>query len=1207
MEVITKSLYLGSREGTTALFSLPTDEHMFTVLKNFSMDTPLFLDAPYNGQSLKQDYNISQKLDTFYPAASSIVSTFPLQNPLYRAMPIRPPRPPAGVYENTAPRKTETAASPSAGTYSGQTKPAIGWPENFPDVVHFMDETATDKPWKLLAAYPDYNAAKNKGDREAAFRLVDALMQTQRAYELIADMARNYPNALIVPIRAHEENSKNFIPSAIASYISAHTLLPIQDDIIQNGIVSRSHKDTWYRFAHRPEFTGTVEPGRDYILIDDVFSHGGSFSELRQFIEKQGGNVVLAAAMTTGGHGQKLAISQQTSLDLERKHGIESVNTFLREINVYGGNYQALTEPEAYAVKRAASLDEARTKIIAAGNEAVRETGYRAIQKNNQTTTPGNGTGTLNDRPPDSVTSHPSTVHQNEPAYAGSPPLLTKEPAMALQTLTAFQKDKILVEYLQRLSAFSDEHQDFIRAYHADFTGIDDYAWLKNVPQFGRLGEQYLQALDDFKKQYPQEPVPSDPVISLANKTPLQFLSESLQLASPESYRPLYNEYFQHLSHGEIKELSPSRLALFKNGHALPLLLDTVDPSNMPIRKAAMYRQANNQGIALQGSLPTPDEVEKQGTGILQTAYDHLSDAINPDYALQNSQPERRAQLEYLETLRAAPQDQREAIHREYTAISLFKKFSGFPQFDDLDNQYRKLIFSYRNDYPYDKPPYYTMKKLTPLSHLPVPSTPLQFLQEAAALHSPEAYHQLYNRHYRGDLPTGKVKLVSPDKAALFITPQELPVIITKNDSKHISHLFTLANHNGIVPITDDGNAVIPSPKEINQNTMGLIQERLGVFNKLLSQTPQERDQTQKTAQDNPATASYVPPTQSTAPEPSNDTGNEPTDHAQGGHAQGGQIPEPHEKNISPEELFINFVNNPFSPGVRVPQFGVWQNSSLKLMEQYSFVKAENNGHTVVLSKRGPNGLPETAKISNTLYDHIIRSANAPANSKELSPEVIKKYEQEVSADVDKTRPNTASNFWHNYRVLARREALNPVDAARIATRIYCDMNYEERAKFDKSIALYEKERKESYNTRIARYYEQAVKDIPITNRTPHDGYALKTILHNDDSIDTKGKSIDKSIRLKIGDQVKLNISIPDFTTFAQLKTIKTDLYLASSSENLNKVILMSRDNSSKYILPRDTFIANMQKIEKRMEKQHAAEEKKQYKKALRESVDFGY
>jgi hypothetical protein len=276
-------------------------------------------------------------------------------------------------------------------------------------------------------------------------------------------------------------------------------------------------------------------------------------------------------------------------------------------------------------------------------------------------------------------------------------------------------------------------------------------------------------------------------------------------------------------------------------------------------------------------------------------------------------------------------------------------------------------------------------------------------------------------------------------------------------------------------------------------------------------------------------------------------------------------------------------------------------------MEGYSFFKTEDSGHMVCLSKPGLAGMPEISKISRTQYDFVLQSAAVPAAARELTAEIIKKYEQAVSADIGKTRPNTAGNFWHNYRVLARKEALNPRDAMNTARRVLSEMPPAERSKFEKSLALYEKQKGRSYNDRILNFYENAVKDIPVRNRGPHDQGSLVTARYNRDTVDTAGKPIDSNVKLKIGDPVKLNLKIQDLVTGLPRRVLKTSLYLASSSESSNKVVVMSSDNSSKYVLSRESFIKAVRKIENRREKREQTAEKKQRRKAAGEALEFGY
>jgi hypothetical protein len=233
--------------------------------------------------------------------------------------------------------------------------------------MHFVDlENFYAKPWKLMEAHPDYEAAKNNEDRAAALRLVHGFLGMPENQAQMRALKQKYPGAIVAPVRAVEAGGKNRIPEALAEYISKHAGFEVDLAIVQSNRVYRTGKDEWHRFAFRPAFDGEVKAGRKYILVDDVFSNGGSFSELRLFIEKKGGKVVQAIALSLGGHGDRIAPEPSILNPLVDKYGNDALSSFLQEVNLYDGNYRSLTNPEAFALRRAASLDDARDRILAA-------------------------------------------------------------------------------------------------------------------------------------------------------------------------------------------------------------------------------------------------------------------------------------------------------------------------------------------------------------------------------------------------------------------------------------------------------------------------------------------------------------------------------------------------------------------------------------------------------------------------------------------------------------------------------------------------------------------------------------------------------------------------------------------------------------------------------------------------------------------------
>jgi predicted amidophosphoribosyltransferase len=256
------------------------------------------------------------------------------------------------------------------------------WDPNFPPVMHFVDlENACAKPWKFIEAHPDYEAAKHNEDRIAAMRLVNDFLKLPENKAQLHILGQKYRGAILVSIHAIEANGKNQIPQMLADYIGKRTGLEVDDSIVQINRVHRTGTNEWHRFAFRPAYDGEVKTGNKYILVDDIFSLGGSFNELRRFIEFRGGKVVQMIALATGRSGHEISSRPETLKNLIDKYGPDTLSSFLKEINLYDGNVKALTEPEARALRRSPSLDEARNRILAARQEGRASLGAESPQQ----------------------------------------------------------------------------------------------------------------------------------------------------------------------------------------------------------------------------------------------------------------------------------------------------------------------------------------------------------------------------------------------------------------------------------------------------------------------------------------------------------------------------------------------------------------------------------------------------------------------------------------------------------------------------------------------------------------------------------------------------------------------------------------------------------------------------------------------------------
>jgi hypothetical protein len=164
-----------------------------------------------------------------------------------------------------------------------------------------------------------------------------------------------------------------------------------------------------------------------------------------------------------------------------------------------------------------------------------------------------------------------------------------------------------------------------------------------------------------------------------------------------------------------------------------------------------------------------------------------------------------------------------------------------------------------------------------------------------------------------------------------------------------------------------------------------------------------------------------------------------------------------------------------------------------------------------------------------------------------------------------------------------------------------------EQTKFRHSITTYEKttnppvsnpllkafvKPRETYNQRILNFYEENVRDLPIKNRSPYSHKALDTIIHRGEAVDTPGKSVDPTSKLKIGDTVKLSLQCRTLFGESRRRLPATGFIVVSASADLNKIVLLDKAVRTKYTLARDKFIVKIQKLEKRLDRKQQREDR---------------
>lgn len=236
------------------------------------------------------------------------------------------------------------------------------WPEDFPEVIGQMDI-------KKLRSFEGYQEGKS-GNKEAAEKVVDAALSDGTiSLKAIQELAEKYSGAILAPVHAEEADGKNQLPFAYAHVLSVATGLPMTTDIIQSNKVGHTGANALTRFINRATFEGDIVPGADYIIVDDMIVQGGTVTDLRKYIESNGGHVVAVTTLATGRDATTLPISDETLDQIERKFGKDELEQFLKEYNIAGG-IESLTESEGRFLNRWDILDALRERILKGGFES---------------------------------------------------------------------------------------------------------------------------------------------------------------------------------------------------------------------------------------------------------------------------------------------------------------------------------------------------------------------------------------------------------------------------------------------------------------------------------------------------------------------------------------------------------------------------------------------------------------------------------------------------------------------------------------------------------------------------------------------------------------------------------------------------------------------------------------------------------------------
>ncbi len=234
--------------------------------------------------------------------------------------------------------------------------PRVPW-EAFADAVLLAGESHTKQ-------HPEYPSAKTSGDAEAAANLVSSLVDevgitTVRA--LIAEVSEGGAPVLVCA-NAYEQGF-NAIPAALAKLLSERLGVPFDTTVTQTNVVCHTGADGYGRLARQAAFAGEIQSEREYVMVDDFIGQGGTLANLRGWIEKQGGKVVGAIALTGKSYSAKLNPSQEQLHELRQKHGSDFERWWKTH---FGHAFDCLTYSEARYLARSPDVDTIRNRLAAA-------------------------------------------------------------------------------------------------------------------------------------------------------------------------------------------------------------------------------------------------------------------------------------------------------------------------------------------------------------------------------------------------------------------------------------------------------------------------------------------------------------------------------------------------------------------------------------------------------------------------------------------------------------------------------------------------------------------------------------------------------------------------------------------------------------------------------------------------------------------------
>ena len=231
------------------------------------------------------------------------------------------------------------------------------------------EPVATFRKADDIKAHPRYAEAK-AGDDQAAFDLVSALVTEEN----LSTAATRFKGATFVPVSMIDKDGANRIPTALAYHYANAAEGFVSDSIFESRKAYHTGMNAMERLVSRAAFSGKVESGRKYVLVDDVTTVGSTLADLASFIQENGGEVIGSVLLANATRSGNMFANVKTLKRLEAQYGNE-----IREL--FNIEPSALTQEEAQYLIGFRNADELRSSAVKAQGSRLARIHARKISK----------------------------------------------------------------------------------------------------------------------------------------------------------------------------------------------------------------------------------------------------------------------------------------------------------------------------------------------------------------------------------------------------------------------------------------------------------------------------------------------------------------------------------------------------------------------------------------------------------------------------------------------------------------------------------------------------------------------------------------------------------------------------------------------------------------------------------------------------------